>query len=324
MILQMNILRLPAVVYEQNLTRVLSTLATHSEDDQPLVLDFGAVRYWMPAAIVALCAMIDSWVAQGREVVFRNHETCEAFHYLQRIDFFEHLGWKLPEKFNRRDAGTSFVAIEKVELGNVGFHDMIAGKVASVIAGTTDSHDEVFQLIQFSVGEIVANVRQHAGRHGFISGQYVERRGWARIGIADCGVGILESFRQNNSPHYREGMTDLDALKKAMQPWVSSRNHLRIGPYGESPNRGIGLKMILRMCIESGGQMLVLSGDSAFHQAGNGHPTFEQLSGSAALPGTVVSVLFDRGQVGNYQQLLKAAQDSVSLTSEHDDTNLFS
>lgn len=320
----MNVIRLPAVVYEQNLARLLSTLARHSEDGQPLVLDFGAVRYWMPAAIVALCAMIDSWVDQGREVAFQNHETCEAFQYLQRIDFFQHLGWEFPEKFTRHNPGTSFVAIEKVELGNVGFHDPIAGKVASVIAGTTDSHDEIFQLIQFSVGEIVANVRQHAGRHGFISGQYVERRGWARIGIADCGVGILESFRQNESPHYRKGMTHLHALEKAMQPWVSSRKHLRIGPYGESPNRGIGLKMILRMCMEAGGQMLVVSGDAFFHQAGSGKPTLELLPGEATLPGTVVSILFDRGQIGTFQELLRSARDAVSLTSEHDDTNLFS
>jgi hypothetical protein len=177
-----------------------------------------------------------------------------------------------------------------MELGKADCQDPIAGKIASVIAGTTDPHDEVFQLIQFSVGEIVANVRQHAGRHGFISGPFVERKGWARIGIADCGVGILESFRQNESPHYWEGMTHLDALKTAMRPWVSSKNHLLTGTYGASPNHGIGLKMVLRMCLESGGLMLVASGESAFYQAANGRSTFEQLPGKTTLPGTVVSV----------------------------------
>lgn len=92
----MNAVCLPSFVFEQNLARLLSILARHSEDDQPLILDFGAVRYWIPAPIVSLCAMIDLWMTRGRKLEFQNHETCEAFQYLQRIDFFEHLGLKLP------------------------------------------------------------------------------------------------------------------------------------------------------------------------------------------------------------------------------------
>src|SRR5438874_487331 len=83
------------------------------------------------------------------------------------------------------------------------------------------------------------NLRQHAGQRGFVCAQYSQKQDRARIGIADSGIGIYESFRQSSSPRYREGMDDLQTIELAMAPWSSSRAHLK-GAYGESANKGVG------------------------------------------------------------------------------------
>ncbi|MEI8312358.1 MAG: STAS domain-containing protein, partial [Verrucomicrobiota bacterium] len=78
--------RLPAKVFEANLPGVLGRLAALDATEEPLVLDFLSVEYWTPAAIVALCAMVNRWIEQGRRIAFENVEESPACSYLQRID----------------------------------------------------------------------------------------------------------------------------------------------------------------------------------------------------------------------------------------------
>lgn len=316
-------IQLPSRIFENNLSHLLEALGRADESNCPLNLNFEHVKYWIPPAIVALCAMIDVWKERGRKITLVNLEECEALAYLQRVDFFETLGISIPEKFQRHDSSASLVEIQRINPGKEGFRDELSGKLAAVLAGSDDSSNDAYQLTQFSIGEIVSNIRHHAGRHGYISAQYFGKRDWARIGVADAGVGILDSFRRTESPHYRDGMTDQDALEIAMQPWTSSRTHLIAGPYGESPNRGIGLKMILRLALGTGGEMLIASGNAYMHFRSKPSSTPKSLSNNARFPGTMVSVLFDRGQITNFRDLLNAATRGVGLTSSHSDENLF-
>jgi hypothetical protein len=317
----MNLLHLPARVFESNLPKLLGLLARHDSTEGKVVLDFQSVAYWIPAAIVSTCASVDRWIKSGREVGFTNHNNSEACRYLQRIDFFETLGFALPEAFMRRDPGASFVEVQSVEPGVARLKDPLAGRLATCLAGSTDLQDDAVLFAEFSLGEVIANSQQHAGATGFVSGQYVQSRGWSRIGMADCGIGIRDSFRLAGSPHYREGMSHLDALQKALQPWVSSKNHLRTGPYGEPPNRGMGLSMIGHMLAATGGEFFVCSGDSWIHRRGSA----PALTGTLRheLPGTVVSLLFDRAQINDFRTLVVEANRALDLTERQSTESLF-
>jgi hypothetical protein len=49
----MNLLHLPAKVFESNLPKLLGLLAKHDSTEGKVVLDFQSVAYWIPAAIVS-------------------------------------------------------------------------------------------------------------------------------------------------------------------------------------------------------------------------------------------------------------------------------
>ena len=316
-----SVLRLPSKVFESNLPKLLDLLSSHDRSDNKVFLDFCSVAYWIPAAVVFTCAIVDRWVKRGRVVSFTNHLSSDACRYLQRIDFFEQLGFILPEPFERHDPRTAFVEIQRVEPGVARLKDPLAGRLAACLAGTTDMQDEAVLFAEFSLGEVMANSQQHANATGFVSGQYVHSRSWSRIGIADCGVGIRESFRLAGSPHFREDMSHAQALQKALEPWVSSKNHLRTGPYGEPPNRGMGLSMIGHMLAASGGEFFICSGDAWVHRRGSAPATAGSLRHE--MPSTVVSLLFDRGQISDFRGLVVEANRALNLTEERSGENLF-
>ncbi len=287
--------------------------------DAEIGLDFKDVKYWIPCAIATMCAMANRWTSAGRDVRIISLEACPARGYLQRMDFFDRIGLTLPENFQRNTPGTSFVELQQVLPGIARLHDSVAQRLGACLAGTDDPANEVLRFAQYAVGEIVANCQQHAGKPGFVAAQYIGGKDWARIGMADYGMGILEGFRLNNSPDYFEGMTDVDAVALALQPWKSSKRHLKLGPYGESPNRGAGLTMIHHMIAASYGELIIASGNAIAHIRGDNPVKIEPLPGGMSLPGTSVSVLFLRTQIASFQELLVHAQQSMSLTSEPDE-----
>ena len=310
----------PAMIFEENLPRVLDQLGELDGSTESLEIDLSRAKFWIPSAIVAICAMVTKWRENGREVSFPNCEQCLVSGYLQRIDFFEQIGLMLPETFQRHDPGTSFVVIERIDPGQARLNEPLARKLASCLAGTDDALADAFRFSEFSMGELVANCQQHAMRSGYVSAQYVGMKDWARIGIADAGVGIRESFRLAESPFFREGMSDGEALEMAMQPWCSSKKHQK-GPYGAPANRGIGLKMVWNMLHQAGGELFIASGNAWRHYKGEKVNHGEM---RARFQGTVVSVRFERGQIDDYVEIWREASRAVNLTPEEDSTILFS
>jgi hypothetical protein len=320
----MHSLPLPQKIFESNLPKLLADVAGIDGGNEPVLLDLSRVQYWIPAAIVFMCAVVKRWMDGGREVNFNNPNDCPACGYLKRVDFFDHIGLKLPEHFTRRDSGTSFVEIQQVEPGSARLKDPLARRLAECLAGSTDSNDHVLRFSEYALGEIIANCQQHSESCGYVTAQYVASRDWARAGIADCGIGIRESFRRAKSPHYHAQMTDSEVLEMAMKPWVSSKRHLRSGPYGEPPNRGVGLKMIQNMLAESLGELFVASGNAWRHYKGKAPPVNGVLEGGRVIPGTLVSIRFDRAQIASYRDILVAAQKAIGLHPSMDDDRFFS
>jgi hypothetical protein len=315
---------LPSRVFESNLPKLLCDVATLDQEEEGIVLDLRGVQYWIPAAIVFMCAAVNRWMERGRDVFFDNHENCPACGYLQRMDFFDHIGLQLPERFVRHDPGTSFVEIQPVQPGIARLSDPVARRLAECLAGTCDAGDDVLRFSEYALGEIIGNCQQHAGKPGYVTAQYVAAKDWARAGMADYGIGIRESFRRAGSPHYRKGMTDAEALELAMTPWVSSKRHIKTGPYGESPNRGVGLNMIQHMLANSFGELFLASGNAWRRYEANQPPRAGVLPCAATIPGTVISIRFDRGQVAGYRDILASAQQAMNLLPDKADDIFFS
>lgn len=275
---------------EDELGQFASEAAWLSHTVGTVTIDFQFVQFWTPAAISYLCAIVCQWLAENRQVVCINFRECRAFGYLQRMDFFTAIGIDLPESFRRHPAGTNFVEVVRIPPEATNLADEVSKRLSTCIAG--HESDDAKHLAEFCLGEIIANVKQHSGSTGFCCAQYIEKHDWVRIGVADAGFGILESFRRNHAPIYLQN-PEMDyeaALLAAMRPWISSRKHLHFGLYGEPSNRGVGLSMVQHMIAQSTGDLIVASGDAMLRFNGTNPVNLTKLR--YPIRGTFVSARF--------------------------------
>jgi anti-sigma regulatory factor (Ser/Thr protein kinase) len=295
---------LPKWAFEDRLAKIIGDLCTADEAEQ-ITLDFGSVSYYIPGAIVAILSKVRSWLENGKSVYFENYETNAAFGYLQRIDFFNQCGLDLPESFVRHDS-PNFVPIQEISQSTA--VETLASEMAGCI--TSSAYKDALLLLQYACSEIVLNCKQHAGSPGFVCAQYAAGSDLARIAIADYGVGILESFKQNQSPFYEEGMTDANALNTALEPGISSTSHIA-GMYGKSPNAGMGLSMLRKLMQLSDGIMFLCTGGACWLQRGARETTMSLLAGGRSYRGTICSVAFRRDRIEDYFEILKIARQDV-------------
>lgn len=313
-------IRLPVYVFEDGLPSFLGSIWSPINKGA-LEIDFSRAKYFIPVAIAALVARIDHAQRIGIALTLVGLEECQNLRYLQRIDFFEQLGIELPENFRRHPPGTAFVPLRQIEPGPVRLtNDPTATELAKCVANGDDN--EAFYLSQYTLGEVIANLRQHAGEHGYVCAQYSEQNDRARIGIADCGIGISESYRSSSSPSYRPGMNDAQTLELAMAPWSSSKAHLK-GAYGESANKGVGLTMVRFMVAESYGHFFLASGDAWWMRNGLAAPRSGTLPANCRVEGTVVGASYQRDQVVDYAELRAQAWKSLELTETGEEGTLF-
>ncbi|MEO6053339.1 MAG: hypothetical protein ABIP97_04935, partial [Chthoniobacterales bacterium] len=201
--------------------------------------------------------------------------------------------------------------------------DQDVAPVASRVAGCVDPcRGEAFRLLEFASSEAILNARQHSGGAGFVSAQYAPKKELARIGVADCGIGIRASFQRNESPFYKKGMTELDALLLALKPEVSSTTHLRTA-YGSSPNKGVGLSMMLNLMSQSLGYMCLISGEAWWYKEGQDQAKYGVFRNGKRFEGTICAIAFQRGQIDNYFEMLERARNELKLKSDKPVGNIF-
>lgn len=304
-------------MFENNLRSLLDVLALGDHADR-IDLDFQSVRYYVPGGIVAVVAKIKRWQMNGKEWRFTNYEENENFGYFQRMDVCNILGLNLRENFSRHSGSEDFVPVVRVPPS-----DQDVGPIASKLSACVDpNRGDTFSLLQFVTSEAVLNARQHSGGEGFVSAQFAKSKETARIGVADCGIGILESFRSNESPFYKQGMTEEQALLLALKPEVSSTTHLKT-PYGHSPNRGVGLSMMRELMALSLGAMTLVSGNSWWFQSAQRAPMFGTFKHGRRFDGTVLAVAFLRSQIEDYFEMLKQARLKLGLQVPDDVGKIF-
>jgi hypothetical protein len=312
-----NVLTLPKWVFEEHLLHLVAKLAQADSQANPVV-DFGQVKYYIPAGIVAVASRLRKWSDQGKKFSLEGLEN-PVMQYFHRMNFFASMGLNIPESFQRHESA-NFVPLNEVSEKS-GKTEELAVAMAKCISPNQEP-DDIFRIIEYASSEIILNCKQHSKGVGFISAQYAQKHDFARIAIADNGIGILESFKSTESPHYRPGMTDASAIQLSIQPEVSSKTHLK-HPYGHSPNRGVGLSMLQQLVHQTFGFMIVVSGRGVLFQDGRKPPIIRTLPEDANFTGTLCSAAFKRKEVDNYGQMLKEARIALGLQPPEDTAKLF-
>lgn len=305
-------IRIPKIVAEANLARFIETLGT-GNGHAHIRLDLSASEFMVAGGIVALTAKVAAWEAEGAQVEFVNYEACPAFRYLQRINLFHACGYDLPEPFRRHDPNDRFVPIEQIGIVQRSDPSKLGNKVARVILGSeegqlSDYDYDAFKYLEYAVSEVAANVLHHSGGTGYVSAQYYPTRAIVRVGIADSGVGIRESFQ--GSRFDREGMTDSEAVALALRPLVSSKLDV-FGMYGDQRNFGVGLSLLKALVERTHGDFLVLSG-TGYYGAGGERNIREDFG----FKGTVCAFSFPRDAVDDFANLLYQVKVDLGLIDE--------
>lgn len=286
---------------------ILLRLLTQADTADEIVLDLERVRWWMPGAVLAVFSRVQFWLREKRKIQLLNYQSCEAFRYLQRIDFFEQLGIDIPEDFHRHDAAGRFLPIRQVGFSSGGL-GKIATELAQCVVPGADWNDDTYKLVQYVAGEILGNAVQHSGGVAWVSAQYFPKGGLVRVAVADNGGGILESFK--GTPLHEPEMTDEDAVRKASEPGVSSGKY-RLAPYGRPHNRGLGLSVVDDLARQSLGYMQIVS--MAGWRSRDMDNVQTALRPEANHPGTLVCAAFQRDQIHRYQEMHQVALKTLGL-----------
>lgn len=297
------ILTLPPQINADGLLPFLSLLSTVG-GESVIHLDFAALRRVSPGALVALTAAVTRWLRERREVRFLNLDRCSITGYLQRMDLLSACGADLPESFRRHDARGRFVPVHLVD-HNV--EEMGHQMAACLAPGGDDfdhAHAPLYDLAWYVFTETANNARQHSKGLGYAAAQVMRSEGLVRLAIADNGKGIRRSFVDAGLP-WVAGMTDGDAILKAMEPKVSSR--------GQPTNEGVGLTLISGLVRQARGWLLVVSGSGVVTLKPGGEPTVRNLPGDERYEGTLVVSAFRQQGVIDFAGLLERAKVQAGL-----------
>lgn len=289
---------LPSNVFENDMAHFLSLISDLGDVDK---IDLKNIAYYMPAAITSLlCNLVSTRGKENWEIIM--NQDSSGFRYFQRMNFFKFLfqNIDIPEKFNRHVA-INFSPI--IQIDEKSDEKQISDVITSSIWGkrflSEDEKPNICAPIQYAIGEIVRNVIQHSESFGYIASQYYPTTGLIRIGLSDMGIGILESFKQNDSPFYDKSDTHLSMLKKALEKRVSSKTHKPLPPYSTGyENQGVGLTMLKTLAKMTYGHFFVATGD-AYSLTNGDNPTIEK-NFDGFFKGTICSIALSRKELDKY------------------------
>jgi hypothetical protein len=313
----MTIVRLPEQVEGKDLLRLIRNLGAAGNGSGGILVDFERVRWIVPAGMVALATAMRGWHDAGRSVTLRNLDECPVRQYLQRLDFFAACGITADEPFRRHDPGNRFVTLQEVSNKARTNVERVSYDVAHCVAG--EEEDDVdwesgepgaYGFVEFAVSELARNVLQHSRGIGFVAAQHYPTTDLVHFAIADNGIGIRESFR--GSTHAARITSDLDAVLKALEPFVSSKTE-NLPAWGERVNEGVGLPMLKELCASAGGKLLVISGRGVYTLTGT-----QTLPEHTGFQGTLCALSVRRADAARYTEHLAEARKRLGLSTPPD------
>ncbi|EMY60697.1 ATP-binding protein [Leptospira terpstrae] len=305
------VIKLPPRVYD-DLGEFLGKMKR--PNNEPVIFDFEKVVKYSPVALVTLICKVKSYLFDDIPVFFINHERFAACSYFQRMNFFSICDVSMPERFIRHESFGNFTVIQEFGL-NKGSVDVISDGVARCCIPEEEKwkidhpleNSEIYDLLVYAISELINNVVQHSEGRGFISAQFYKQTELVRIGIADYGIGVLNSFKNNASPHFRENWNDADAVKKALEPKVSSKNHIT-SPYMTPVNAGVGLSILKNLSEKLSGQFCLVSGNAIIENA-----QLKELAADSYFKGVAINITFKKSGLLDFQEALMETKRDLGL-----------
>lgn len=264
----------PSFITAKNCDKLLPVLdSVISSDADAIAVTAKHTKFVDPFSLCLLAACCDKLQQQDRHLNILDLSP-EMQSYWVRMDLFKQCHQEAPNQ-QRFDQSASLMEIQCLQ----GRKDVgqVADRISHAIAGQTPEYGEDMQpdemtgflpheLVEYNLrymfNELLENALTHGCRHGYeaskvwVACQYYRGKDTIRIGIVDTGCG----FRQSLQSHPQTPQTDEDAIRLALQPYLSCNRD--VGLMEDSVNEGIGLTVVQRMVQDIGGTMVLLSGQS--------------------------------------------------------------
>jgi anti-sigma regulatory factor (Ser/Thr protein kinase) len=234
-----------------------------------------------------------------------------SIRYLERMKLYEFLGITSGVAITEHEAAGRFIPLSQIrnvdELGS-----FLIDMVPLLHATPEDS-----EAIQYVVSELVRNVLEHSASPvgAVVCAQYYKNTNRVAIGVADAGIGILESMQRSHPVS-----KSLDAISLAMQPGVSGTTSR---PGGTDFNAGAGLFFCKAIASASENTFVIYSGDALFklRRADDPNilypdPAFDRATRHTDVPiwnGTVVGIDVAVEKKTPFSALLRLIRDAYAL-----------
>jgi len=275
------------------------------ESDELYEFDFQNVSFVTPGWLVvvgeALRVFRDTHEGAKRRALNYKH-----LGYAAHVGFFKYFGMTYGLAPAQAEGSRTYVPITIVNVRDIkeraanGFlhpGEVVEGesrRLAQLLGQQQDG--ALIDTLTYSIREIVRNVVEHSNSPSYtIAAQYWPGQDTAELAVADSGCGILASLVEN--PKLRID-NDLDALKLALLPGISSKAWRRSNSDDVWANSGYGLFMTQRLC-SLGGEFTLLSGHSGLRAVGD---KINELHANAQ--GTVVILKMNTGIINNLSSRL--------------------
>jgi hypothetical protein len=236
--------------------------------DTDLGYDFSDINFVFPFGTLLLAEKIREVSAERHRKRMNsrlvntksiNEVPNDAIGYLKYFGFFKYIGTNIGSDYNRENTKSTYMPIYVIttdllikESGSRHWTESIENKCEKLASIISRNMQTTIQL-RYCFREIMRNVFEHSNSESCsLMAQFYPSTNIVEITIADCGIGIVESMR-NQFPN---NTSNIEILEKALLPGMTSK--YGINKDTKWGNTGFGL-YILSEIGKSLGEFVVLS-----------------------------------------------------------------
>lgn len=294
----MTEIEVPANIEDKGLPGFFSGWKWITSPTGPVIIDFTRVNFIAPYAVTLFAA----YYLYLKEVKKKSSRilyapTSVAGAYLDKSGFLE-LSGQGSNVIDNYDIDRTVRLTRIRESKDIPKFAQIVMEILAI------DDNEVSGAVKYSIIELLRNVIQHALSPigGIAMAQYYPSNGLVEICVADVGLGIRQTLRDN----YPEINTDLKAVKFSTQPHVSRT--FTPGLYDTmQDNAGLGLFFIKQITSLAGERFFLASGDSLVsiwsNENGDQRKSFKQAK-KGGWQGTFAYLQLQRNSIGEFDVIL--------------------
>lgn len=157
--------------------------------------------------------------------------------------------------------------------------DSIQSVVENILIQQIASAGNISLGLRYIIGECIDNITQHAkSKYGYIAAQTNKEKQYLDICIADKGITLLGSYKENNDTDI---VSDMEALKAANRG-ISTKN------LPNAENRGYGLITSKKMLTNGLGGLFIMISGSAILIKSETFNEYAELPEGLSCKGTIV------------------------------------